>query len=139
MTTEGQGFGQDAIISTIPVTYQSGTGALPVTLFELKVSSYANPNTGGPNHNMVVATGTRPLVVVDPQLNPVSAVVSMNPLNGPSGSLNTGTALALATLNDPEIAGGGGQRNVAVLVGQGQIPNPAQSGTTMPSPVLAVA
>ena len=102
--TDGQGFGQEAVVQAIPVKDASGRNQM---LWDLKVGDFVVDSSPEP---LVVATGEAPLVIVNPQ---TGATVSKPAINAQGGSLAWGQALALGTVESLPIA---------VVVGNGTTP-----------------
>jgi hypothetical protein len=116
ISTDGQGFGQDAVVNTIPVlTTVFGPTPVNATLFDLKAADYVL-NQGLPQ-TLVVATGIESLVVADPVAGTILS--QQTTVSGPSGTLQRGFAVALGTISAPcpNSQGSDSGCNIAVIGG----------------------
>jgi hypothetical protein len=114
IVTEGVGFGQDAVVNSIPIS--NINGALNHVL-DLQADEY---NVGGVTKTMVIATGTVPLLVIDPAKTGSAALRATNVPANAVGALKTGRAIGLTTVNG---------RRFAVIAGTG---TPASGGADIP-------
>jgi hypothetical protein len=124
LVTGGQGFAQETVVNTIPVL--NGAGRL-AHLFGLRAADYV---VNSQSQTLVVATGSLPFVVANPQTGEVvykSATVADAGL-AYQGALTFGSTVALGRLGD---------KNVAVVVGRGTGYDP-ETNTVAPGAVLAV-
>jgi hypothetical protein len=156
ITTEGNGFALDAVVNTIPIFIQQAPGSLVQALmFDVKAGDYAtafspDPTALVPTQTLIVATGMVPLVIADPQLGGLSAVVyppldnsgtalSQTPLfDGVTGqlTLQQGRAVALGNIPVTNLLGATVNTQIAIVVGMG---TSTLGGTAIPqAPVLAV-
>lgn len=107
LLSDGQGFGQAAVVSTVPVV-NSGGG--PARLLDLEVGDFI---ADGQSQALVLATGELPLVVVNPQAGTALPPAAVELQQGSVVSkLNMGTAIALGRI---------GSRQVAAIAGSGSI------------------
>jgi len=102
LVSEGRGFGQDAIVNTIPVPGPSGGTA---HIFGVKVADFV---LDGMSQPLIIATGSLPLVVASPQTLQSWRFQTLSNANGES--LTWSWHLAL---------GRSGSMPVAVIVGNG--------------------
>jgi hypothetical protein len=132
LVENGNGGYHNELVHTIPVTRpvsdgHGGTVDSPVSLTGLGVADYVLPNQR--LTRLVVASGLFGLTVVDPVQQ--SVLLPIQPIPGTvsvPGRLDSGFALALATISDVPIA---------AVVGQGNGYNPG-TNTYIDGPVLAV-
>jgi hypothetical protein len=124
ISTDGEGFAQDAVVNTIPVMTNkfhevdaNGNPLLtPATLFDLKA---ADLQLDQQTQTLVAATGIEALVVVNPATGQVLSQLP-NVVLPPTSTLDRGFALALGTIPSPcpaESAFNLTSCNVAVVVG----------------------
>jgi hypothetical protein len=150
ISTDGQGFANDAVVNTIPVVDASGRNVLLMGIqagdMAVAGSDPQNPTT----QRIVVATGSAPgtplpnpvsFVVADPTLSGSSAMLYSGSLQLNGSSLTAGIAVALGQITDsiPDASGNLVQKQVAVVVGRGTAPDPAHPGQTISGGMLAVA
>jgi LVIVD repeat len=146
--SDGQGFASDAVVNTIPVQDDTGRNVLFLGIqagdFVVPGSDPQNPAT----QTFVVATGSAPatgsanpvsFVVADPNQLGSSVLLYSGQLSSGSSRLTAGTAVALGQLTDSvsDASGNPVVKQVAVVVGRGIAPDPANPGQTLPY-VLAV-
>ncbi|HVI06841.1 MAG TPA: Ig-like domain-containing protein [Candidatus Binatia bacterium] len=117
ITTDGGGFGLDAVINTVPIqlnVYQNGcvpngsnsctpeydsNGNIitsPATMFDVKAATYALPEQGNVTNTEMVATGRLPLVVADPTQSLPGAI-----LYPPQVTVGSVKDLSRQSLNSP--------------------------------------
>src|SRR5207302_2550997 len=102
LVTEGIGFGQSAIVQTIPL--HTTTGAL-AHVFDLQAGEY---QVNGVVKTLIYATGIQPLVIVDP-LDPTHPhVEGVAPTT--NGTLDSGRGVVLARISN---------RDLAIVIGNG--------------------
>lgn len=150
ITTEGQGFGTEAVVNTISLTTSQGSIA---TMYDLEADDFAtvppdpdDPDAPVPTETLVVATGRVPLVVVNPLQSGPSAVLyppresggtglSTVPLRSADGqfSMDFGFSVALGSLDRTDAEGNSRSLPVALVAGTGSM-NGGGAGT----PLLAV-
>ncbi|HYR30229.1 MAG TPA: Ig-like domain-containing protein, partial [Thermoanaerobaculia bacterium] len=118
LVTEGRGFGQDAVVATIPVPGRNGGTA---HIFGLKVGDFV---VNGVSQPLIVHAGSLALAVTNPQ-----TLQTYTNLRGqtPQHSLDWGWNVSLGRVAD---------RRVAVAVGTGS--GPDEYGTVSSGPVLVV-
>lgn len=124
LVTGGQGFAQESVVNTIPVLDDAGRLG---HLFGLRAGDYV---VGGQSQTLVVATGSLPVVVANPQTGEIvhkTATVS-GPALDYQGTLTFGSSVALGRLAD---------KSVAVIVGRGTGYDP-ETNSVVPGPVLVV-
>jgi hypothetical protein len=148
IVTDGQGFANDAIINNIPVKDSAGQD---LRIFGIQAGDFVLPGSDPQNpttQTFVVATGiplptTSPnpisFVVADPTQPAQSALVYTGRPQLGASMLTSGYALTLGQLTDSilDVNGNPVVKPVAVVVGLGAAPDPANPGQTMPY-VLAV-
>lgn len=142
VTTDGEGFANDAVVNSIPVQDSSGR---TVFLMGIKAGDFVLPGSDPQSpvqQTFVVATGTAPgttspnpisFVVADPTLPGSSAVVYSGQVQLGTSVLTSGTALVLAQLTDsiPDANGNPVVKPVAIVVGLGTAPDPV-TGQNLP-------
>jgi len=149
VTTDGQGFANDAVVNTIPVQDPTKNGNPNVMLLGIQAGDFVvagsdpqNPTT----QTLVVATGAAPgpqtpnqvsFVVADPSQPSSSALLYSGSLQSGNFGLNRGVALALGQINIPDTNGNPVPHPIAVAVGSGVAPDPVNPTQTT-SLVLAV-
>jgi hypothetical protein len=149
VTTDGQGFANDAVVNTIPVQDPTKNGNPNVMLLGIQAGDFVvagsdpqNPTT----QTLVVATGAAPgpqtasqvsFVVADPTQPSSSALLYSGSLQSGNFGLNRGVALALGQINIPDTNGNPVPHPIAVAVGSGVAPDPVNPTQTT-SLVLAV-
>ena len=98
VSTDGDGFGMDAIVNTIPLPILSNNAIASATEFDLKAAYFATggSNAVGATQPLIVATGRLPLLVADPSAG--SSGVLFPPFTSSSlGNVLTDSALQLTT------------------------------------------
>ena len=108
LNTDGQGFGNDAVVSTTKVESSPG---LPARLYDLDI---ADLSVDGLSQPVVVATGDVGIVTVNPQSSRLlfPTPIGLGHLDSGGNRLDQGQAVALG-----EVAGGA----IAVVAGSGRI------------------
>jgi hypothetical protein len=148
IVTDGQGFANDAVVNNIPVKDSAGQD---LRIFGIQAGDFVLPGSDPQNpttQTFVVGTGiplptTSPspisLVVADPTQPAQSALVYTGRPQLGASMLTSGYALALGQLTDStlDVNGNPVVKPVAVVVGLGAAPDPANPGQTVPY-VLAV-
>jgi len=127
VTTDGQGFANDAVVNTIPVKDSTGLNVMMLGIqagdFVVAGSDPLNPVT----QTLVVATGRVPgvpavpisFVVADPTQPGPSALLYSGQLQWGNFALTAGVALALGQLNSTDSFGNTVSKPIAVVVGWG--------------------
>jgi hypothetical protein len=121
ITTDGQGFGMDAVVNTIPVmTHKFPNEVVPAALFDLKAADLVLDQQ---TQNLVLATGVEALTVVDPVAGQIiSQLPSLTIQNATNQNnvLDHGYALAVGNINaacPSGVVGNATNCNIAVVVG----------------------
>jgi hypothetical protein len=115
LVTEGRGFGQDAVINTIPL--RTETGAL-AHIFGVKAADYVL----NVSQTFILATGSIPLAVINPQTSEV--VYREATIASEAGSLTWGWNLGVTRVADRDlvvVAGKGSGKDENGVMGEGSV------------------